>query len=362
MVLVSVIMTSYYREKYIAESIESVLNQSFRDLELIIVDDFSEDKSRDIITKYMAIDNRIKVIFHNENKGIAKSTNDGINIANGKYVAIIDSDDVWDKRKLEKQLQVLNNNNNFIVWTNGVLIDQNSKTIGKSFIELINSQNKKKSGNIFLELLQGNLINKSSIIFQKQNLGNITFNENFKRLDDYQFVVDLANKFEFFFINKPLTSIRQHNSQSLTNIHRSTYILDYIRLYKYFLKKYNQQIPLKTKLYLYNQIINLSTTLGMNIKRFQLYEFKVDPYNFIINLKNESKWVRNALLKDQNRRTLQILYRLYCKSFRSFIVGLAFVFKFKKIQKPVRFWLSFIIFIFFKLIPKVNFPRFFPMK
>lgn len=346
-------MTSYNREKYISEAIESVLNQTFKDFKLIIVDDFSEDKSREIITKYKAKDNRIKIIFHKENKGIAKSTNDGLDIANGKFIAFIDSDDVWHTEKLEKQLQILKNNDNFIIWTNGVIIDQNSKPTGKTFVERNNSLNRKKMGDIFFELLRGNFINKSSLIFKKQNLGNIKFNENFIRLDDYQIVVDLAKKFKYFFINEPLTSIRIHANQSLANIRKSIIFLDYIRLYKYFLRKYGPQIPTAIRMFIYRKIISISVSLSMLIPTKSNYnnDFKIDPFNFIYKIKNRietDKRIGNSLLNWQKYSIYQYLNILFSQSFKKFLLGFSIIIRLKRIGKSPIFWINFLIFLFIK--------------
>jgi len=349
-------MTVFNREDFVSEAIESVLNQSIKDLELIIVDDASIDRSKEIIGYYKEKDKRIKILLHKKNMGIARSTNDGVDIAKGKYVALLDSDDLWIKNKLEKQLKILEKEENLIIWTNGETIDSDGKSLGTNFTELYHTQNRKISGKIFRELLKGNFINKSSLIFKKKNLGDIRFNENFKRLDDYKFVVDLSEKYEFYFFEENLTKIRKHNKNTTQSDYNVLY-LDHIKINNYFLKKYGNEIPINTKLYLYNSIINLSTMLSMNLKKFPICELKIDPYKFIFNLKNESKYIKNELLKDQNKRTLKILYNLYRKSFRSFIIGLAIVFKFKKIQKSIRFWLNFIIFFCFKLIPNIKFPQ-----
>ena len=170
MVLVSVIMSLYNHEQFVSEAIESVLNQNFKDFELIIIDDCSKDGSRDIIKKCKAKDNRIKLILHKENKGIAKSTNDGLDIAKGKYIAFLDSDDVWKERKLEEQLKVLKKNENLIVWTEGEVINANSDPVGQTFTDMHWAMQRKKSGNIFNELLIINLIFKSSLILKKKIL------------------------------------------------------------------------------------------------------------------------------------------------------------------------------------------------
>ncbi|MGZ7171982.1 MAG: glycosyltransferase family 2 protein, partial [Halobacteriota archaeon] len=135
MPLVSVGMASYNHEKFISEAIESVLGQDFDDLELIIVDDASTDSSRQIIQKYAAKDSRVSVILHEANCGIAKTANDGIAAAKGKFLAPIASDDVWMKDKLSKQLAVLESDEDLIVWTEAEIIDERSQPVGSTWRE-----------------------------------------------------------------------------------------------------------------------------------------------------------------------------------------------------------------------------------
>src|SRR5665647_3930572 len=104
--LVSVCMQTWNSERFIAEAIESVLGQDFADIELIIVDDGSTDATRQIIERYAKQDPRIRAIFHERNLGMSKAWNDGIDAAKGKFIAHIDSDDVWVPNKLTKQLAV----------------------------------------------------------------------------------------------------------------------------------------------------------------------------------------------------------------------------------------------------------------
>lgn len=107
MALISVLLPSYNHESFLSEAIESVLNQTFRDFEFIIIDDCSSDNSREIIKYYKERDERIKIYFHNENRGIARTQNELIDKAQGKFIAFLNSDDVWNKDKLEKQLKIL---------------------------------------------------------------------------------------------------------------------------------------------------------------------------------------------------------------------------------------------------------------
>ncbi|MCO5252640.1 MAG: glycosyltransferase family 2 protein [Candidatus Kapabacteria bacterium] len=109
-VQISVLMPNYNGAEFIAEAIESVLNQTFRDFELIIVEDASTDNSREIIDKYAAADSRIKVIQNETNQFVNISCNIGLRAAKGKYYARLDSDDISMPDRLEKQYEFMEAN------------------------------------------------------------------------------------------------------------------------------------------------------------------------------------------------------------------------------------------------------------
>lgn len=113
--LVSVIMPSYNSSKYIKASIKSVLGQEYKNLELIIVDDCSKDNTVDIIKSFS--DTRIKLFVNETNQGAALSRNKALREAKGKYIAFLDSDDVWDLTKLQSQIQYMKDNNYAFTYT-----------------------------------------------------------------------------------------------------------------------------------------------------------------------------------------------------------------------------------------------------
>ena len=128
--LISVVMSVYNTEKYVAEAIESILNQTLTNLEFIIVDDGSTDNSLEIFQSYIKIDNRVKVIVNPENIGLAKSLNRGISIARGKYIARMDADDISLPRRLIKQLDFLESNPEIdVVGSNYTRIDTHSNVL-----------------------------------------------------------------------------------------------------------------------------------------------------------------------------------------------------------------------------------------
>lgn len=116
--LISVITPVYNAETYISVTIDSVMNQTYSNLEHILVDDCSSDMSETIIKKLAEKDSRIKYIKLKENSGAAVARNKGLENAKGRYIAFIDSDDIWKKEKLEKQLSFMKSNQHVFTYTN----------------------------------------------------------------------------------------------------------------------------------------------------------------------------------------------------------------------------------------------------
>jgi teichuronic acid biosynthesis glycosyltransferase TuaG len=128
--LVSIVMPNYNSGKYISESIKSVLSQTYVNFELIIVDDCSSDGSVDIINTYIKKDCRIKLIRLDRNSGPAIARNLAIKSAKGRYIAFLDSDDLWLSKKLEKQIDFMMINDLSFTYSSYGLIDVNSNHIG----------------------------------------------------------------------------------------------------------------------------------------------------------------------------------------------------------------------------------------
>ena len=128
--LISVIIPCYNAEKYISETIESVIKQTYSNWELLVVDDCSTDDSENIIKSYAKKDSRIKYYRTESNTGTpAEPRNIGINKAKGEYVALLDADDLFLPNKLEKQIEFINEGNKELVFSNGVIIDDFGKVI-----------------------------------------------------------------------------------------------------------------------------------------------------------------------------------------------------------------------------------------
>mgnify|MGYP005748952649 CR=1 FL=1 len=130
MIKVSIITPSHNCASFISETIQSVLNQSFSDWEMIIVDDCSTDDSVEVIQSFVERDSRIKLIRLPENSGAAVARNRGIEAAQGRYIAFLDSDDLWVPDKLEKQLAFMQANDYPFTYAAYDRIDENGQVFG----------------------------------------------------------------------------------------------------------------------------------------------------------------------------------------------------------------------------------------
>ena len=127
--LVSIITPSYNSSKFIKDCVNSVFSQTYKNWEMFIVDDCSEDNSKEIISELSTKDKRIKPIFLEKNVGAAEARNTAIRQSKGKYVAFLDSDDLWNPKKLEKQLSFMNKNEIVFSYTNYQLMSENGEDI-----------------------------------------------------------------------------------------------------------------------------------------------------------------------------------------------------------------------------------------
>jgi glycosyltransferase involved in cell wall biosynthesis len=279
-------MSSYNHEKFIAESIESVLGQDFDDFELIIVDDASTDASRQIIQKYAAQDSRIRVILHETNCGISMTTNDGIEAAKGEFVAEIASDDVWMADKLTKQLKALESNPDLVIWAEGEIVNEKGQRLGKSFSESLgNISSAKKSGDIWQELLRSNYIFGSTLLYKKPNPQDARYDEGLLCLNDLKFLLELARLHQFHYIPEPLAKYRIHGDNAMGGSGPETLKRhriagkEYISIVEDAMQQHDDEITRETRAVIYGLMGSIYYSEGEKKKglRFFLRAVKCNP-------------------------------------------------------------------------------------
>jgi len=198
--LVSVILTCYNGEKWIGETIRSVFSQTYKDIEIIIINDGSTDKSSEIIKQFLS-DKRVKHI-EQKNKGIPGARNRGFYESKGKYICILDQDDIWLPGKVEKQVKYLESNNQIgVVYTGTAYIDMNGKSLGiREFPEL-------KEGNLFeLFLDRGVAVPIVGTMIRREVINQAgEFDEKLFGEDDFDILLRISEKTNFGFIPETLT-------------------------------------------------------------------------------------------------------------------------------------------------------------
>jgi glycosyltransferase involved in cell wall biosynthesis len=312
MVLVSVLMASYNHEHYIGEAIESVLNQSFDDLELVIIDDCSTDNSKKVIENYQAKDKRIRAVIHDKNEGIAKTANDSIKEAKGKFISFLASDDVWFPFKLEKQVKVLQSNDDKIVWSDGEIINSAGFSTGQSVTQRMQTP-PKRSGYLFQELLKEDIIFGQSVILRTEYAQQIGFDESFRYVNDHLFFVNLSRDHEFYFVPEILAKYRVHGSNVSLKNHQ-VWFKERILLRKHLIEKFGHEMSPESLCDIYYKMGHALSGLGEKeaARHFYLKAIRTAPLHsssalFLILALTNGEGFLGTLLSDSYQKVISVI-------------------------------------------------------
>jgi len=192
-------MPSYRSEKFISQSIESAIAQTYQDWEMIIVDDVSPDNSNKIIKEYLEKDSRIRLIKLAKNSGPAVARNRAIKKAKGRYIAFLDSDDIWLPEKLEKQIRFMQDHEVELCYSSYFVIDETSATVGQFNIPSLKVDYK--------ELLKTCIIGNLTAIFNIEKIGKIYMED--VGHEDYTLWLKILKKIDHAYgIKEPLAKYR----------------------------------------------------------------------------------------------------------------------------------------------------------
>ncbi len=215
--VVSVIMPTYNRADYLKKAVQSVLDQTFSNFEIIIINNYSTDNTLDVISAFN--DDRIKVINFKNEGIIAKSRNQGIMQSVGKYVAFLDDDDLWCPDKLELQIKYMGEHPEFdLIYSNALIIDEHETKKG-----LLKDSKDAKTGQVFLDLLYENFIPVLTVLMKREIIEtNGLFNEDpsMRAAEDYEYWLRTSLKFNFGYIDEALTLYRIHSESVSMNTNR----------------------------------------------------------------------------------------------------------------------------------------------
>lgn len=197
---ISVLMPVYNAEKYLREAIESILNQTFKDFEFIIINDASTDSSKKIIIFYK--DQRIKYFENTHNLGVAKTLNKGLELATAKYIARMDADDISSPQRLAIEYgQIIKDNNIALVASSYETIDQHGK-----YIYTVNDVSSAEE--IFYTLQFRNCLGHPTVIFNKEIILREFHGYKNCQAEDYDLWLRVSKKYKISKINKVLHQLR----------------------------------------------------------------------------------------------------------------------------------------------------------
>ena len=198
--MVSVIIPSYNREKTIERAVMSVLNQTYKDLELIVVDECSKDNTVEVLKSIK--DDRFKIIELEKNSGACVARNVGVENAQGDYIAFQDSDDEWLLDKLEKQMAIFEKEKVDLVFC-----AFNRFGLGKNLTcpKLSEGIVERKT------LLEDSRISTQTLVGKKECFENVKFDPEMPRLQDYDITIRLSKKYSIYFVNEPLVNMYVQN-------------------------------------------------------------------------------------------------------------------------------------------------------
>lgn len=199
--LVSIITPSYNTALYIGQTIEGVQAQTYTNWEMIIVDDCSEDDTDFIVQKYL-LDSRIRYIKNKKNSGAAVSRNRALQEAKGKWIAFLDSDDVWVPEKLEKQIAFMKTRNCQFSYTNYEEIDAQSQPLGV----FVSGPKKISKLGMFGYCWMGCL----TVMYDREYIGLIQI-KDIKKNNDYAIWLEVSKKAECYLLNECLAQYRKRS-------------------------------------------------------------------------------------------------------------------------------------------------------
>ncbi|MHC1749572.1 MAG: glycosyltransferase family 2 protein [Cellulosilyticaceae bacterium] len=205
--LISIVMPAYNCEKYIQEAIKSVTKQTYKNWELIIIDDGSKDNTVDIISELATQDKRIKFYKNEKNQGVSATRNKGIALARGEWIAFLDSDDMWQEEKLKKQMYLKQKVNAEFVFTGSSYINE----IGEAYKGIF----KVPTQVDYKKLRTHNVISCSSVLMKKKFFKHIKMEKDDMHEDYAVWLRILKQGVKAYAVNEPLLIYRiSKNSKS----------------------------------------------------------------------------------------------------------------------------------------------------
>lgn len=211
--IVSIIVPAYNAEKYIHEAIQSVVDQTFQEWELLVVDDGSTDSTAKTINSFS--DERI-VLIQQKNAGVSSARNSGIELARGKYITFLDADDVLPSKSLEARVEYMEKHSEVDLVDGKIMIkDAEMKETIRNYVPYYNGPLLPR-----LMALDSSVFFNVCYMFKRENLGNIRFKEKMTHAEDLLFYMELSSleHVKYGFVSEPIYWYRSGHASAMTNL------------------------------------------------------------------------------------------------------------------------------------------------
>ena len=223
---VSINLCCYNSEKYLEETLASIFAQTYRDWELVIINDGSSDSTETIICEY--IKQGYPIIYHyQENHGLAYSRNVALKRSQGEYIAFIDHDDIWLPDKLQKQIPLFHDQEMGLVFCDYRAVYPDGRKIqGSAFFRFYR-------GNIFRELLRNNFIVLSTAVIRKKIVDEYNGFPAYSYSEDWELFLKISRKYKIDFVGEPMAEYRYHETNS-SFLLMQTQLKENLEIYDYW--------------------------------------------------------------------------------------------------------------------------------
>ena len=318
MTTISVIIPAYNAQHTILETIESVQQQTFKELEIIVINDGSTDQTLDKVKSIK--DSRI-LVFDYPNSGASIARNRGISKASGDYISFIDADDLWTKDKLEKQLTALQNNPQASVSYSWIAIMLENKESSADRVSYFPGKKVFFEGNIYSQLLLENFIaNGSNILAKKEAIASIEkFDSSLKIGEDWDFYLRLAAKYCYVLVPEHQVIYRKSSTSLSTDV--SNMEKDSLRI----IERAYQNAPQELQFQKNKSIARLSIICGRSY-----FELNRNSQDIIEAKQRLWKSIKLDPLILFSQDTLALLVKILFEQFLPDRVGVSLISKLKK--------------------------------
>ena len=228
---VTMLMPAYNVERYIGRAIESVLNQTFTQFELLVIDDASTDGTLDVVDAF-ASDSRVRVVRQEQNRGRPSTRNHGLDIAEGEYVAFLDADDYCAPQRLAKQVAYLDTNpdiggvGSWKKW-----VDQDGTPVAAKMRRF-----PLEPDEVACKMIRECTLGQTSLMLRRAAIGNYRYDPAFPYSEDYELWARMIEATRFANLKEPLTYYRRHTEQSIS-AHHGDQELATLQIYSYQIEK-----------------------------------------------------------------------------------------------------------------------------